>query len=339
MNNNPNNNNPSYTPVPIETRMMPGKSSVGPVMGYHPGQQQIMAARSRSMPYPMPPPGPHHHHHQQQQHPSMYPQASGPMCQCPPHMHTNNGHYPVHSSPHPMYYQHPQQQQQHEAWYRYQQQQAAWRQHQMQHQHLQSHTQQSMPMEQNYNGILADSTATNKLKAPKTKTKKKTPSSQSLNEEPLAKYQPVPPTSLNLSVQQHQQQQRAYIPPSPATYYPSVYSNSNPYAPAQQLPPPSQSTSITPDHPMYTQASPTTLSHHQSQIFTSPLSNPGTPHQILNNGEFTGTAEFGVPYHYGAPGSVNSLTDALCPSGDIADRQMTPGPPVNKSFFIGNFEF
>lgn len=90
---------------------------------------------------------------------------------------------------------------------------------------------------------------------------------------------------------------------------------------------------------MYTQASPTTLSHHQSQIFTSPLSNPGTPHQILNNGEFTGTAEFGVPYHYGAPGSVNSLTDALCPSGDIADRQMTPGPPVNKSFFIGNFEF
>ena len=85
---------------------------------------------------------------------------------------------------------------------------------------------------------------------------------------------------------------------------------------------------------MYTQTSPPTLAHHQSQVFTSPLSNPGTPHQLHNNGEFNGTMEFGVPYHHAAPGSVNSLTDALCPGGDTSDRQMTPGPPVRLSFVV-----
>ena len=92
--------------------------------------------------------------------------------------------------------------------------------------------------------------------------------------------------------------------------------------------PPPPSSSIPQDHLMYAQTSPSTLSHHPSQIFTSPLSNPGTPHQLHSNGEYNGTAEFGVPYHHGAPGSVNSLTDALCPGGDATDRQMTPGPPV-----------
>jgi hypothetical protein len=305
----PNNTNGPYTPVQMEQRMMPTKSSIGPMVGYHPGQQQIMAARSRSMPYPMPPPAPHQHH------PSMYQHPSGPVCQCAQHMHTNNGHYSMHPSQHSMYYQ--QQQQQHEAWYRYQQQ-AAWRQHQIRQQHLQSHS-QPVPIEQSYNTMLSDTTtSTTKLKATKAKTKKKSNNPSLLNEEPLLKYQPIPPSTLNLSVQQR-------VPPPSTAYYPSVYSTSNPYLPAQQLPPPS--TSIPQDHPMYTQTSPTTLSHHQSQIFTSPLSNPGTPHQTYNNGEFNGTAEFGVPYHHGAPGSVNSLTDALCPSGDTTDRQMTPGPP------------
>ncbi len=306
-------------------RMMSTKSSIGPMVGYHPGQQQMMAARSRSMPYPMPPPPTSHHHHpQQSQHPSMYPHPSGQVCQCAQHMHTNNGHYPMHPSQNPMYYQ----QQQHEAWYRYHQQQAVWRQHQMQQQqqqHLQSHP-QPVPIEQSYNAILSDTTSTTKLKTTKTKTKKKSSNTPSLSEEPVLKYQPVPPSTLNLHLQQ--QSQRACIPST--AYYPSVYSTSNPYLPAQQLPPPpSSTTSIPQDHPMYTQTSPSTLSHHQSQIFTSPLSNPATPHQIHNNGEFNGTAEFGVPYHHGAPGSVNSITDALCPSGDTTDRQMTPGPPVN----------
>jgi len=300
-----------------QQRMMSTKASINPMVGYHPGQQQMMAARSRSMPYPMPPP----HHHPQSQHPSMYPHPSGPVCQCAQHMHTTNGHYPIHPSQQSMYYQ----QQQHEAWYRYHQQQAAWRQHQMQQQqHLQSHS-QPVPIEQSYNSILSDTTSTTKLKAIKTKTKKKLSNTPSLNEEPIVKYQPIPPSSLNLPVQQ----QRVCIPPPSTAYYPSVYSTSNPYVPAQQLPPPSSITSIPQDHPMYTQTSPSTLSHHQSQIFTSPLSNPGTPHQLHSNGEFNGTAEFGVPYHHGAPGSVNSLTDALCPSGDTTDRQMTPGPPVN----------
>jgi hypothetical protein len=316
----PNNTNVSYTPVPMEQqRIMPPKSSIGPMVGYHPGQQQILAARSRAMPYTMPPPGPHHHSH------SMYPHPSGPVCQCAQHMHPTNGHYPMHPSQHPMYYHHQQQQQQHEAWYRYQQQHAAWRQHQMQ-QHLQSHS-QPVPIEQSYNTILSDTPSTTKLKAPKIKTKKKSSNTPLLNEESMFKYQPIPPSSLNLSVQQ-QPSQRVCIPPTSTAYYPSVYSTPNPYIPAQQLPPPS-STSISQDHPMYTQTSPSTLSHHQSQIFTSPLSNPGTPHQLLNNGEYNnGAAEFGVPYHHGAPGSVNSLTDALCPSGgDTTDRQMTPGPP------------
>ena len=291
------------------------------MVGYHPGQQQMMAARARSMPYTMPPPS--HHHNHQQHHPSMYPHPSGPVCQCAQHMHTNNGHYSMHPSQHPMYYQ----QQQQEAWYRYQQQQAAWRQHHIQQQqHLQSHP-QPVPIEQSYNAILSDTTSTTKLKATKPKTKKKQSNISSLNDESLIKYQPIPPSSLNLSVQQ---QQRVCIPPPSAAYYPAVYSTQNPYVPVQQLPPPS---TIPQEHPMYTQTSPSTLSHHQSQIFTSPLSNPSTPHQLLNNGEFNGTAEFGVPYHHGAPGSVNSLTDALCPSGDTTDRQMTPGPPVNKFLF------
>lgn len=309
-----------------QQRLIATKSH-GSMVGYHPGQQQMMAARSRSMPYPMPPP---HHHHQ---HPAMYPHPSGAVCQCTQHMHAHNGQYPMHPSQQTMYYQ---QQQQHEAWYRYQQQQAAWRQHQMQQQqqqqqHLHAHP-QPISIEQSYNAILSDTTSTAKLKATKaTKTKKKQNITSSLNEESLIKYQPVPPSSLNLSVQQQTHQQRLCIPPPPsAAYYPSVYPTSNPYAPAQQLPPPSSNSSIPQDHPMYTQTSPSTLSHHQSQIFTSPLSNPGTPHQIHSNGEFNGTAEFGVPYHHGAPGSVNSLTDALCPSGgDTTDRQMTPGPPVN----------
>lgn len=314
-----------------QQRMMSAKSSIGPMVGYHPGQQQILAARSRSMPYTIPPPHHHHHHH----HPSsMYPHSSGAVCQCAQHMHPSNGHYPMHPSQHPMYYQ--QQQQQQEAWYRYQQQQAAWRQHQMQQQqqHLQAHP-QPVPIEQTYNTILSDTTSTTKLKATKAKTKKKT-SQASLNDESLLKYQSIPPTSMTLPPVQPYSQQRVCIPPPPqsAAYHPSVYSTANPYVPAQQLPPPS-STSIPPDHPMYNQTSPSTLSHHQSQIFTSPLSNPGTPHQIHNNGEYTATAEFGVPYHHGAPGSVNSLTDALCPNGngDTNDRQMTPGPPVSFFFF------
>jgi hypothetical protein len=297
-----------------QQRIMATKSSLGPMNGYHPGQQQMMAARTRSMPYPMHPPPPHQH-----QHPSMYSHASGPVCQCAQHMHANNGHYPMHPSQQSMYYQ---QQQQHEAWYRYQQQQAAWRQHQMQQQHLQSHS-QPVPIEQNYNSILSDTTSTAKLKATKAKTKKKQSNTPTLHDESLIKYQPIPPSSLNLSM--HQQQR------IPTAYYPSIYPTS--YVPAQQLPP--QQSSLPQDHPMYAQTSPSTLSHHQSQIFTSPLSNPGTPHQ-MHNGEFNGTAEFGVPYHHGAPGSVNSLTDALCPSGDTTDRQMTPGPPVNnfkKNFF------
>ncbi len=307
-----------------QQRIIASKSSIGPMVGYHAGQQQMVAPRTRSMPYPMPPPQ-HHQHH-----PSMYSHPSGPVCQCAQHMHSNNGHYSMHPSQHPMYYQ--QQQQQHEAWYRYQQQ-AAWRQHQIQQQqqqHLQSHP-QPVPIEQSYNAILSDTTSTTKLKATKQKTKKKQSNIPSFNDESLMKYQPIPPSSLYLSVQQ--QQQRACIPPPSTAYYPAVYSTSNPYAPAQQLPPPpSLSSTIPQEHQMYTQTSPSTLSHHQSQIFTSPLSNPSTPHQMLNNGEFNGTAEFGVPYHHGAPGSVNSLTDALCPSGDTTDRQMTPGPPVNIFF-------
>lgn len=85
---------------------------------------------------------------------------------------------------------------------------------------------------------------------------------------------------------------------SSTAYYPTVSSNS--FIPAQQLPPIGQD--------------------YQSQIFPSPSSNPSTPYQ----GEYT---DFGVPYNHGQPSSVNSLTDALCPNGEIIDRQTTPGPP------------
>jgi hypothetical protein len=92
------------------------------------------------------------------------------------------------------------------------------------------------------------------------------------------------------------------------SYHPSICS-----IPAQQLTP------ITQEYQTFS---------NQSQIFPSPPSNPSTPYQ----GEFN---EFGVPYHHGQPSSVNSLTDALCPSGDTADRQLTPGPPVcTKYFFV-----
>ncbi|CAF1674357.1 unnamed protein product, partial [Adineta ricciae] len=343
----PNNTTMPYTPAQMDQiqqqqqhqRMMNAKSSIGPMVSYNAGQQQMMAARSRSMPYPMPPPSQSHHPH----HAPMYPHPPGPVCQCGPHMHPANGHYPMHPSQHPMYYhqqQQQQQQQQHqhqqEAWFRYQQQ-AVWRQHHMQQQqHLQSHS-QPIPIQQSYDAILAETTSTTKLKASRARSKKKSTSIPTFNEEPLMKYQPIPPPPVNISLQQQQQhhhhhyQQRACMPPQSATYYPSVHSAPNTYVPAQQLPPPppsqQSSSSIPQERPLYAQTSPSTLSHHQSQIFTSPLSNPSTPHQLHNNGEFNGTSEFGVPYHHGAPGSVNSLTDALCPVGDTTDRQMTPGPP------------
>jgi hypothetical protein len=94
---------------------------------------------------------------------------------------------------------------------------------------------------------------------------------------------------------------------SSTSYHPSICSNS--YIPAQQLTP------ITQEYQTFS---------NQSQIFPSPPSNPSTPYQ----GEFNGNTEFGVPYQHGQPSSVNSLTDALCPSGDTNDRQLTPGPPV-----------
>ena len=90
---------------------------------------------------------------------------------------------------------------------------------------------------------------------------------------------------------------------SAPSYHPSTYSNS--YIPAQQLTPIS----------------------HEYPTYTSPSSNPSTPYQ----GEFNGNTEFGVPYHHGQPSSVNSLTDALCPSENSIDRQLTPGPPVSLS--------
>ncbi|CAF0890430.1 unnamed protein product [Adineta ricciae] len=102
---------------------------------------------------------------------------------------------------------------------------------------------------------------------------------------------------------------------SPSTsYHPSVCSNS--YVSPQQLPPQpsSLSSSISQEYQTFP---------NQFQIFPSPPSNPSTPYQ----GEFNANADFGVPYHQGQPSSVNSLTDALCPSGDTADRQLTPGPP------------
>ncbi|CAF0950190.1 unnamed protein product [Rotaria sp. Silwood1] len=97
---------------------------------------------------------------------------------------------------------------------------------------------------------------------------------------------------------------------SSTSYYTSNCSNS--YIPSQQLQ--SQTSSISQEYQTYS---------NQSQIFPSPPSNPSTPYQ----GEFNGNTEFGVPYHQSQPSSVNSLTDALCPSGDTVDRQMTPGPP------------
>lgn len=87
---------------------------------------------------------------------------------------------------------------------------------------------------------------------------------------------------------------------SSPSYHPSLTSNS--YIPAQQLTPIS----------------------HEYPTFMSPLSNPSTPYQT----EFNSNTEFGVPYHHGQPSSVNSLTDALCPSEISIDRQLTPGPPV-----------
>jgi hypothetical protein len=113
---------------------------------------------------------------------------------------------------------------------------------------------------------------------------------------------------------------------SSTSYHPSVYSNV--YIPAQQLPPQlPQSASFSQEYQTFS---------NQSQIFPSPPSNPSTPYQ----GEFNGNAEFGVPYQQGQPSSVNSLTDALCPSGDTNDRQMTPGPPVcSKSFQTAYLKF
>jgi hypothetical protein len=107
---------------------------------------------------------------------------------------------------------------------------------------------------------------------------------------------------------------------SSTSYQPSIYSNV--YIPAQQLPPQSlQSSTMPQEYQTYS---------NQSQIFPSPPSNPSTPYQ----GEFNGNTEFGVPYQQGQPSSVNSLTDALCPSGDTTDRQLTPGPPVSSESFL-----
>jgi len=89
----------------------------------------------------------------------------------------------------------------------------------------------------------------------------------------------------------------SYLSPTPVA--------SNSFIPAQQCPPMGQD--------------------YHSQIFPSPSSNPSTPYQ----GEY---ADFGVPYQHGQPSSVNSLTDALCPSGETIDRQTTPGPPVHFLF-------
>lgn len=105
---------------------------------------------------------------------------------------------------------------------------------------------------------------------------------------------------------------------SSTSYQPSTCSNS--FIPAQQLTPISQ------EYQIYS---------NQSQIFPSPPSNPSTPYQ----GEFNGNTEFGVPYHHGQPSSVNSLTDALCPSGDANDRQLTPGPPVSLATKIFSYFF
>jgi len=99
---------------------------------------------------------------------------------------------------------------------------------------------------------------------------------------------------------------------SSTSYHPSICSNS--YIPAQQLTPISQ------EYQTFS---------NQSQIFPSPPSNPSTPYQS----EFNANTEFGVPYNHGQPSSVNSLTDALCPSGDTNDRQLTPGPPVRSKLF------
>lgn len=109
---------------------------------------------------------------------------------------------------------------------------------------------------------------------------------------------------------------------SSTSYYSSNCSNS--YIPVQQLPPQSSSSSSTSQEYQ--------IFSNQSQIFPSPPSNPSTPYQ----GEFNGNTDFGVPYQQSQPSSVNSLTDALCPSGgDTIDRQLTPGPPV--SYTIGLF--
>ena len=139
------------------------------------------------------------------------------------------------------------------------------------------------------------------------------------------------------------QPQRMCIPPSNGStaYYPSVYSNIESHI--------YHSSTITSIKLFKPQQFPKIIQpmlKHRQQL-CSPIinrkslpvhhSNPGTPHQMYSNnntnntGEFNGTAEFGVPYHHGAPSSVNSLTDALCPNGglDTTDRQMTPGPPVN----------
>ena len=50
-----------------QQRMIHTKSTSGPISTYHPGHQQIISARTRSMPYPSP---------------SMYSHSPGSVCQC-----------------------------------------------------------------------------------------------------------------------------------------------------------------------------------------------------------------------------------------------------------------
>ena len=65
---------------------------------------------------------------------------------------------------------------------------------------------------------------------------------------------------------------------------------------------------------------------------SSPSSGPDTPNQNDFN------LEFGVPYQLGQPSSVNSMTDALCPNGEISiDRQTSPISPVKISFIRRSF--
>ncbi|CAF0970263.1 unnamed protein product [Didymodactylos carnosus] len=151
-----------------------------------------------------------------------------------------------------------------------------------------SHTQQQQYQQHQQYSTIKDESTTNPLY---TITNASTPLLNEYNVKTSMKYQQLTPNTSLPTVQSWQMN-------LPSPYSPSLHQSENiSLFSVQQSP----------------------LQHQQ---FTSPVSNPGTP-SMLHGTEYS-TVPCLSNHH--PPGSVNSITDALCP-GESNDRRLTPGPP------------